>query len=108
MKAATINLSKSLSKAYAADGIRINTICPGPVHSDAWDRNVASMATAKGVSLAEAHEAFEASERAKIPLGRVGEGDDIAGLVAFLASDEGDWITGSCFHINGGKLAAMV
>jgi 3-oxoacyl-[acyl-carrier protein] reductase len=107
MKAATINLSKTLSKIHAADGILVNTICPGPIHSDAWQRNVENLASVQNISVEEAWKLMEKIETAKIPLGRVGEGRDVAGLVAFLASDEAAWITGSCFHVNGGKLSTI-
>ena len=49
----------------------------------------------------------ETEEIKKIPLGRIGEGDDVSGLVSFLVSDKANWITGSCFHVNGGKLRSI-
>lgn len=106
-KAATINLSKYLANKLADDHILVNTICPGPVHSDAWDRNVAHVASIRNISFEEANIQVNVEEGNKIPLGRVGEGDDVAGLVAFLASDKAEWITGSCFHVNGGKMRSM-
>ncbi len=45
---------------------------------------------------------------AKIPLKRIGEGRDVAGLVVFLASDQASWITGSCYHADGGKYRSIV
>lgn len=107
MKAATINLSKYLSNAMAVDNILVNCVCPGPVHTESWKRNIARIAKEQGISIREARQGIEKAEVAKIPLRRVGEPADIAGLVCFLASDEAAWITGSCFHVNGGKLTAM-
>jgi 3-oxoacyl-[acyl-carrier protein] reductase len=106
-KAATINLSKHLANIYADKGICCNVICAGPVHSDAWDRNVAALATAKEVSFEDAFAELEVQERRKIPLGRIGEPNDIAAMVVFLLSDQANWITGSCFHVSGGKYTAM-
>lgn len=106
-KAATINLSKHLANVYANKGILVNVVCPGPVHSDAWMQNVAQLADKTGVAVDEAYLTMEQLEAQKIPLGRVGEGADIADLVVFLASDKARWITGSCFHVSGGKYAAM-
>lgn len=107
-KAATINLSKYLANVYAKDRILVNAICPGPIHSDSWSKAAAHLKTREHKSLSEAWEALEREEAAKIPLGRIGEGEDIAAMVVFLASDKASFITGSCFHINGGKLASMV
>ncbi len=103
-KAAVINLSKCLSNLFVKDNIMVNVVCPGPVHSDSWDDNVRRIAAIKNISVADAGIMVDSEESAKIPVGRVGEGYDIAGLVSFLASDKASWITGSCFHINGGKL----
>ena len=94
-------------RPIARDRILVNTICPGPVHSHSWDRNVQRLANSWNVSLDEARARVDIEETDKIPLGRVGEGDDVAGLVTFLASDKAAWITGSCFHVNGGKLRSM-
>jgi 3-oxoacyl-[acyl-carrier protein] reductase len=103
-KAATINLTKVLANSFAARKILVNVVCPGPVHSVAWDENIAQTALRRDIPLSEAATAVEAEEAAKVPLRRIGEGRDVAGLVAFLASDEASWITGACFHVSGGKM----
>jgi 3-oxoacyl-[acyl-carrier protein] reductase len=106
-KAAIINLSKYLANYFVEDDILVNVVCPGPVYSESWEENVRRQATELDISLEDARQRIEQEESLKIPLGRVGEGADIAGLVAFLASDKASWITGSCFHINGGKLKTI-
>ena len=106
-KAATINLSKYLASYFVKDGVLVNVICPGPVHSDSWQENVDRLAGIRGISVEEAWQQVEREESAKVPLGRIGEGKDIASLVAFLASERASWITGSCFHVNGGKLQTI-
>jgi NAD(P)-dependent dehydrogenase (short-subunit alcohol dehydrogenase family) len=102
-KAATINLSKHLANIFAEDRITVNVICPGPVHSSAWEKNISYISEIRSISLNEAKKQIEREESAKIPLKRIGEGADIAGLVSYLASEEASWITGSCFIIDGGK-----
>lgn len=104
-KAAVINVSKYFANLYARDQILVNVVCPGPVYSESWDRNVQRIADIREITLDDARNQVDVEEAGKIPLGRVGEGDDVAGLVTFLASDKAAWITGSCFHVNGGKLA---
>ncbi len=106
-KAATINLTKHFANIYAPKGILANVVCPGPVHSESWTQNVAQLARSRGLSIDEAGQLMEQQEAKKIPLGRVGEGNDVAAMVAFLASDKANWITGACFHVSGGKYATM-
>ncbi len=106
-KAATINLSRYLADYLANDRVLVNVVCPGPVHSESWDENVRRVAIERNIPFESAWQQVEREEAAKIPLGRVGEGEDIAGLVTFLASDKSGWATGSCFHVNGGKLRAI-
>lgn len=106
-KAAVINLSKYLANQLASDRILVNVVCAGPVHSHSWDMNVQRIADIRNITLDEARNQVEAEEASKVILGRVGKGDDVAGLVSFLASDKAAWITGACFHVNGGKLRSM-
>lgn len=106
-KAAVINLSKYLSNQFVQDQILVNVVCAGPVHSHSWDKNVQRIADMQNIPLEISKSNIEVEESDKIPLGRVGEGDDISGLVTFLASSKASWITGSCFHVNGGKLRTI-
>ena len=98
-RAAGINLTKSLSKEYAADQIRVNTICLGVVKSAQWTRRF------KGGDV-EAFYADMAKQRG-VPLGRLGEAEEFADLVAFLASDRAKWITGTAVNFDGGAAAAV-
>jgi NAD(P)-dependent dehydrogenase (short-subunit alcohol dehydrogenase family) len=107
MKAAIINLSKYLANHFAKEGILVNVVCPGPTFSSSWDRNVQRIADVRGISFDEAKIWVDNEEAAKIPLGRIGTGDDVASLVTFLASDQANWITGSCYSVDGGKLRSM-
>lgn len=91
-KAGVIRLSKSLAIQFAADGIRSNCILPGPIRSPMqarWDGNDSAI---------EAINEF-------VPLGRVGEVEDIANAVTFLLSDNASYITGTELVVDGGCLA---
>ena len=103
-KAAITNLGKHLSNVLADDGVLVNTVCPGSIHSFSWEKNIEMVSTKSQISFDDAKAMIEKQESSKIPLKKIGEGHHIASLVAFLASPESDWVTGSCFHINGGKL----
>lgn len=89
-KAAVIHLTKNLASELGP-GVRVNAVAPGLVKTD--------MARA----LWEANEAAIARHT---PLGRLGEPDDIANMVVFLASDAASWITGQTFAVDGGAMVA--
>src|SRR5438270_1139626 len=88
--------ARSLTHAMAVDlaphGIRVNAIAPGPTLTGL---------TRASYTDPEARRATEAM----IPLGRLGQPDDLAGAVLFLASDESRWVTGSTVTVDGGYLA---
>ena len=87
-KSGVIGFSKALAKESAAKGITVNTICPGYIATE-MVRAVPEEVLQKIV--------------ATIPVGRLGEADEIARTVAFLASDEAGFVTGSTLSVNGGQ-----
>lgn len=103
-KFAVLGLTQASALDLAPSGITVNAVCPGPVNTDRlsyWER---AQAEAQGIPLEEfrAHIVAEAGKRT--PLGRIAEPEDIAGVVAFLASDEACFITGQGYNVNGGLL----
>jgi 3-oxoacyl-[acyl-carrier protein] reductase len=90
-KAGLIGLTKALAKELGGRGIRVNAIAPGPTLTGLTRANYIE---------AGAREATEAM----IPLGRIGQPDDLVGAVLFLASDESLWVTGSTVTVDGGYL----
>ena len=91
-RAAGINLTKSLANEYAAENIRVNTICIGLVRTAQVDR------LAKGDL--EAHYRELAKD---VPLGRVAHASEFGDLVAFLTSERATYITGTAINFDGGR-----
>jgi 3-oxoacyl-[acyl-carrier protein] reductase len=101
--AAVLGYAKTLSLEVAADRITVNTICPGRIATGRLDKVFGT-----GAGGAPVDEQALAEMARQIPLGRVGTTDEIAGLVAFLASPWGAYITGATFHVDGGRRAATL
>jgi len=91
-KGAVVNMTRAMALDCAADRIRVNTVCPGFIESameSATPRN-----TAQSAQLVALH-----------PLGRLGTGEDVAKAIAFLASDDAAFITGTALVVDGGYTA---
>nr|WP_315381091.1 SDR family oxidoreductase [uncultured Sphingomonas sp.] len=97
-KAAVIGLTKSVAADFVAKGIRCNAVCPGTVDTPSLRERVAEQAGQQGISVEEAHAAFVARQ----PMGRLGQEDEIAALICYLASDEASFTTGAVHVIDGG------
>jgi NAD(P)-dependent dehydrogenase (short-subunit alcohol dehydrogenase family) len=110
-KAGLISLSKTLANSFGKDKIRVNCVCPGLTHTAAIEKTAVRRLEETGQSAASltASEAINAywGSRRSFPLGRIGEPEDIAGLVVFLCSDRASWITGDCFNVDGGWTKSM-
>jgi NAD(P)-dependent dehydrogenase (short-subunit alcohol dehydrogenase family) len=95
-KGAILAFSRALAVELAAEGIRVNAVCPGPIDTPML---------AGEFMLADDPVAARAGEIASVPLGRLGMPGDIAGVVAFLASDAAGFVTGAAWPVDGGKTA---
>lgn len=94
-KAAVISITQALAREVAAKGIRVNAVCPGIIAGTLMREQVQTEGQAYGLP--------PASERAKtIPLGRLGNPEDIAEAVAFLASEKAGYMTGQAINVTGG------
>ena len=92
-KGGLVALSKTLAREHARQGITVNVVCPGPTDT-ALLAGVAEGAR----DPAKLIEAF----RSAIPLGRLGQGDDLASAIAFFGSDDAGFITGQVISVSGG------
>jgi len=99
-KAAVISITKSLALAHAADGIRVNCVCPGFVETDMWQL----VARAQGALLGLSPEDFTEQRAAQVPLGRMEHPEDVAKVIGFLASDRAGYMTGQAINVTGGLI----
>ncbi len=98
-KFAVVGITQSLAKELAKAGITVNAFCPGIITTDMWAYNDAAWGKLLGDY---APGELMAEWVAGIPMGRAGTGEDVAGLVSFLASDDAAYITGQTINVDGG------
>ncbi len=96
--AALLAVVKGLADEVAADGIVINAVNPGPTRTERWSRLIDAAAAARGVEAATVEQEYIRD----IPMRRLGEPDEIAHLIAFLASEAAGNITGTSVTADGG------
>lgn len=99
-KFAVVGLTQAAAKELGPLGIRVNAVCPGFIRTAMQDREVVW----EGALTGQEPEAVRAGYIALTPLRRLGTPEDVAKLVAFLASSEADFITGQAIHVDGGLL----
>lgn len=92
-KGGTIAFAKTLARELARKNVLVNTVCPGPTNTPAMAALVGADDNGKKI--------MDAMVRA-VPLGRIGEPEDYAGIISLLASDDGSFITGQTISVSGG------
>src|SRR6059036_2177338 len=95
-KAAVISMTKRL--AHAADGIRVNCVCPGFVETDMWDK----VSREQGALLGMSPDEFTKARLNTVPLGRMETPEDVANVIGFLASPKSAYMTGQALSVDGG------
>ena len=100
-KMGVVGITQSIAKELATEGITVNAFCPGIIETDMWAYNDREW----GKLLGDYQEGDLMAEWVEgIPMQRAGSPDDVAGLVAFLASDDAAYITGQTVNIDGGLI----
>jgi NAD(P)-dependent dehydrogenase (short-subunit alcohol dehydrogenase family) len=95
-KAAVIQMGRVMAVQYAKKGVRVNTVVPGQLHTPMVETRLAKQRAGGDV------EALLAQRQSRIPLPFMGDGQDTASAVLFLASDEARFITGTEIIVDGG------
>jgi NAD(P)-dependent dehydrogenase (short-subunit alcohol dehydrogenase family) len=102
-KFAVIGFTKAIALEYAPFGIRVNAVCPGAINTDMRTQLFDRIAEEQGISPSEA----QAAEDATIAMGRGGEAAEVARAVAFLASENATYITGTAIPVAGGMAPGL-
>ncbi len=97
-KAAVVSMTKSLALAHAADGIRVNCVCPGFVETDMWQMVARDQSKLLGLTPEE----FTRQREKSVPLGRMEKPQDVANVIAFLCTERAGYMTGQALSVDGG------
>lgn len=103
-RSAVTAMAKTVSNNYAQYGITANCVCPGYTATDRLTSLAQKRAEAEGKTPGEILESFAAN----IPAGRVGQPEELAALITFLASDKAAYITGCSIPVDGGFVKALI
>jgi 3-oxoacyl-[acyl-carrier protein] reductase len=103
VNAALLSFTKAMADQGLGDGVQVNAINPGTVRTGRFDKRLAALAAERGVSLADAEPLFVKEARVT----RVGEPEDIAALVAFVASPAGRFLHGALIDMDGGSTKTL-
>lgn len=104
LRAGVVGLAKTLSNQFAGDGITVNSVCPGWTLTDRVAELNAARAREQGVPV----EKVERQVTANIPMGRMGRPEELAALIAFLASERAGYITGTAIQVDGGYVKGLL
>jgi len=106
-KAAQLSVSRAFADSYAARGVLVNAVAPGPVASPLWmaeGRLADQIAAARGVPREQALEA----QASRVPLGRFADPEEIAAVIVFLCSDRASDVVGAAWSVDGGTVNVII
>jgi 3-oxoacyl-[acyl-carrier protein] reductase len=105
-KAAVTSIAKNLAKSLAPDGILVNAVCPGSIVTASFTENLKDIFAAEGLDPTDPVDVMTWIDRTfhqPADLGRAGLPDEVASLVAYLASKRNGYVTGACVNADGGS-----
>jgi NAD(P)-dependent dehydrogenase (short-subunit alcohol dehydrogenase family) len=105
-KAAVTSIAKNLAKSLAPDGILVNAVCPGSIVTASFTEGLREIFAAEDLDPADPYDVMTWIDRMfhhPADLGRAGLPDEVASLVAYLASQRNGYVTGACVNADGGS-----
>jgi NAD(P)-dependent dehydrogenase (short-subunit alcohol dehydrogenase family) len=106
-KAALINLTSSLAKAYGSSGILVNAVSPAFISTPGVEQMMKDGAEADGATVELYIKKFQEENRPNIKLGRMGTMQEVSAVVAFLCSERASYISGANFRVDGGSVGSV-
>ena len=106
-KAAQLSLSRVLAERWAAEGVLVNAIAPGPVEAESWTGE-GGLADEIAARSGTTRDEVLAANRSKRPLGRMAAADEIAAAIVFLCSDAASYVTGAAWSVDGGSVPSII
>ena len=93
---------------YAADGVLVNAICPGPTKSELWMDEGGLLDQAQRLAGHESREQALAATGAGRPIGRLAESDEVAAAIVFLCSERASYVAGAAGSVDGGTVQVIL
>ncbi|HSM82916.1 MAG TPA: SDR family oxidoreductase [Nodosilinea sp.] len=106
-KAGVLNFAKNLSKAYAKDGVLVNSVAPAFIATPMTDAMMDQRAEQRGTDREGAIATFLKEERPHLELQRRGQPQEVAAVIAFLCSQQSSFVVGANYRVDGGSVAGI-
>jgi 3-oxoacyl-[acyl-carrier protein] reductase len=107
-KAAELSLSRLFADRYAARGVLINAVCPGPTKSEMWMAEGGLLDQSKELGGHESRDAALEASGAKRPIGRLAEVGEVAAAIVFLCSEQASYVAGAAWSVDGGTVQVII
>jgi 3-oxoacyl-[acyl-carrier protein] reductase len=106
-KAAQLSLSRVFADAWAARGVLVNAVAPGPVEGDSWTRK-GGLADQLAARSGRSRDEVLAATRSSLPRGRMGSDDEVAAAIVFLCSERASNVVGTAWSVDGGSVPTIL
>jgi 3-oxoacyl-[acyl-carrier protein] reductase len=106
-KAAELSLSRWFADRWAAEGVLVNAVTPGPVETDAW-MAPGGLAEQVAERTGSTREEVLESTRSRVPIGRMGQDEEIAAAIVFLCSERASNVAGAAWSVDGGSVPVIL
>jgi 3-oxoacyl-[acyl-carrier protein] reductase len=107
-KAAQLSLSRLHADLYAADGVLVNAVCPGPAKSELWMEPGGLLDQSQAATGAGSREEAERTMAAKRPIDRLADPGEIADAIVFLCSQRASYVAGAAWSVDGGTVQVII
>ncbi len=107
-KAAQLALSRQFADRYAAQGVLVNAVCPGPTASDLWMAPGGLLDQSRDGATGQSRDEALAAVGSKRPIGRLASPEEIASTIVFLSSERASYVAGAAWGVDGGTVPVII